>query len=753
MKPYQDQTRPPIDRARDLCQRLTLGEKVGQLNQRLYGFDSYVRRDNELAPSEDFIQEVLRFGGLGTLYGLYRADPWSKRTFETGLSGRMAIKAYNLLQDYVLKHSRLQIPMLISSECPHGHQALGGYLLPVNLAAGATFHPALLYEAGKVCGQQLREQGVNLALVSTLDILRDPRWGRSEECYGEDPFHASQFAKAIIQGIQSQGVAVVAKHFCAQGETTGGINASAARIGMRELREIHLPAAKAACEAGVKGMMAAYNEIDGVPCHMNAALLTEILRKEYGFDGIIMADGCAIDRLDMLTGNNIRSGALALNAGIDISLWDTGFTTLQEAVEQGLVLEEIVDQAVIRVLKLKFEQGLFEHPYLTEDAEPTVFTYTTHPQAFAITKESIVLLGNSGILPLALHDKKNVAIIGPAADDLYRQLGDYTPPVHNKDCFTLLDGVRNLIEKSGSPVKVFYDDGSDPEQAAALAARCDVTILALGGSSSRFCDVQYDKNGAALKSAAPMDCGEGVDCARLQLPQGQHELFAAIRSTSRQLVTVLILGRPYAVADIAGGSDALLCSFYPGPWGGLAIAQAIFGMFSPSGRLPVSFPIHAGQIPAYYNPKSGITPLTYCDGAELIAPLFSFGDGCGYSKITYSNIVLKQLPCPAGDLFADETPLAELSMLASNTGGYNESAVPMLFVTDLESDVTRRVKELKAFEKTMIPAGESKAITLYLYAKDLAVWNQHMRLELQRGRFMLRLCDGGKPIWQDEWVL
>jgi beta-glucosidase len=236
MQPYQDKTRPPIERARDLCSLLTLNEKVGQLNQRLHGFLSYIRTGGEIEPSEEFMEEVRRFGGLGTLYGLYRADPWSQRNFETGLDGKLAVKAYNLLQNYVIRHSRFQIPMLVSSECPHGHQALSGYLLPVNLAAGATFRPELLEKAVEVCGKQLRELHVNLALVSMLDILRDPRWGRSEECYGEDPYLASRFAKAAIRGIQSQGVAVAAKHFCAQGETTGGINASAARIGMRELR-------------------------------------------------------------------------------------------------------------------------------------------------------------------------------------------------------------------------------------------------------------------------------------------------------------------------------------------------------------------------------------------------------------------------------------------------------------------------------------------------------------------------------------
>ncbi len=753
MEPYQDTARSPEERARDLCARLTLREKAGQLNQRLYGFDSYTRRGGELALSEEFMREARHFGGLGVLYGLYRADPWSKKTWETGLYGKLAIKAYNLAQAYVLRHSRFQIPMLLSSECPHGHQALDGYLLPVNLAAGATFRPDLLYKAGEVCGRQLRELGVNLALVSMLDILRDPRWGRSEECYGEDPFLAAGFARAIVRGIQSQGVAVVAKHFCAQGETTGGINASAARIGPRELREIHLPAAQAACEAGVKGIMAAYNEIDGVPCHASAGLLTDILRNEYGFDGVVMADGCAVDRLDMLTGDNVRSGALALESGVDISLWDTAFSRLDEAVEQGFVPEERLDQAVIRVLKLKFEQGLFERPFLPEESNPAAFDYAAWPQSFDIARESLVLLKNSGVLPLTAGAEKTVALIGPAADDVYRQLGDYSPPVRGEDCHTLLDGLRAVAGQAGAHVKILHNDGGDPGRAAALAARCDVTLLALGGSSSRFQAVQFDRNGAALSAGGQMDCGEGMDCGRLTLPDGQHELFARVRAAARGLVTVLVLGRPYAVADIARDTDALLVSFYPGPQGGLAIAQAVFGLFSPSGRLPVSFPAHAGQLPVYYNLKAGVTPQAYCDKPPLDKPLFSFGDGFGYGQIIYSNIALRPLAPPTGEITADETPLAQISMQITNSGDRAESAVPLLFVTDMAADAVPRVKELKAYAKACVPAGQSVPVKLALQARDLAVWNRHMRLQVQRGAFLLRLEDGGKTIWQETWVL
>lgn len=753
MLPFQDTKLSPKERAHDLCARLTSREKTGQLNQRLYGFQSVRREEERLTLDEAFQKEVLRFGGLGTLYGLYRADPWSGRNRENGLYGQNAVRAYNLAQRFVVEHSHFGIPMLVSSECPHGHQALDGYLLPVNLAAGATFQPELLYEAGKVCGRQLRELGVDLALVSTLDILRDPRWGRSEECYGEDPFHASCFARAIVRGIQSQGVAVVAKHFCAQGETTGGLNASAARIGPRELREIHLPAAKAVCQAGVRGIMAAYNEIDGVPCHANETLLREILRGEFGFDGLIMADGCAIDRLNDQTGDTVASGALALRSGVEISLWDEGFSRLDEALERGLMDEDTLNRAVERVLALKFERGLFERPYLPEERPLTVFSKEAFPQSLALSRESIVLLKNEGVLPLRAG---TLALIGPAADDLYRQLGDYTPPVEPEAACTLLQGLR---EMSGPERPLCYDSGSDPERAAALAAKADTVVLALGGSSSRFEQARFDTNGAALSGS--MDCGEGVDSAGLRLPDGQHELFARVRAAAKKLVTVLIIGRPYAVPEIAEGSDGLLVAFYPGPWGGQALAEVLLGRFSPSGRLPVSFLRHPGQLPVYYNPKAGIVPWSYADSKQ--GPLFSFGDGMGYGRLQYRDFELLPKPLPEGrfsketlserKLPVDDTPVLELRFRAENPGPAEETAVPMLFVTDLESDVTRRVRELKAFDKKAVPAGGSAAFSLTLTAEGLAVWNRRMERELQRGRFRLCLQDGGRSLYETIWTL
>ena len=387
---FKDSALSPKERAEDLLPRLTLREKVGQVNQKLYGFQSYTCNGEHVELADSFKEEVEKWGGLGVLYGLYRADPWANKDYTTGLTGVNAIRAYNLAQHYVLEHSRFGIPMLMSSECPHGHQALDGYLLPVNLGMGAAWNPKLVEEGFKVVGEQQKEMGVDFALVSMLDILRDPRWGRSEECYGEDPYLCGQNAAAAVKGCASAGLEVVAKHFCAQGETTGGVNASAARIGERELREIHLPAMKEAVKAGATGVMAAYNEIDGVPCHANEWLLKDVLREGLGFDGIVMADGVAIDRLDMLTGHDkAANAAYALNAGVDVSLWDDSFPHLEEAVERGLVSEETLDKAVLRVLELKFARGLFEHPYLEEKPLTEYNVPKTFPQSLEIARPAV----------------------------------------------------------------------------------------------------------------------------------------------------------------------------------------------------------------------------------------------------------------------------------------------------------------------------------------------------------------------------
>ena len=756
---YKDASLPTAERVNDLLSHMTLREKVGQLNQRLYGFRAYERKGDEITLTKETIEEAKYFGGLGVVYGLYRADPWSAKTEENGLSKEYAVKGYNLLQRCCLEHSRLGIPLLLSSECPHGHQALDGYLLPVNLAAGATFDPKLYKEAVSVCAHQLKQMGVNLSLVSALDVARDPRWGRTEECFGEDPYLCSCFAKAAVEGTQSEGVAMVAKHFCAQGETTGGVNASAARIGERELREIHLPAAKACCEAGVKGVMAAYNEIDGVYCHMNRHLLTEILRDEFGFDGIVMADGVALDRLQEAVGDEPHAAALALFAGVDVSLWDNVFPYLEDAVKDGLLDESLLDEAVKRVLTLKFEQGLFEHPYLPEDSKEESYTMEKYPQSLQLARESVVLLKNQNVLPLKTSDQK-ILVLGPSADDIYRMLGDYTPPVSDENSFTLLKGLEYLagerIIKTCSYTALTEEKKKEVQK---LIDWADVVIMAIGGSSSRFGGALFDNNGAAVvqgtqkdskdsdlvrknREAWAMDCGEGMDSSTLSLPGDQLDWFLFVRESNKPLISIVVAGRPYAISEIASKTDALLYSFYPGPYGGLALAQLLYGQESPSGRLPISIPAHVGQLPVYYNPKRSYEAMKYWD--EEDHALYEFGEGFGYGQLSYENMTLQKET--DHDSFT-----YKVTFSVSNKSDADDFAVPQLYVRDIAASTVRRVRELKGFTKTSLKAGQTKQISIVLDKAAFTIWNLNMKQVVEPGEFEILLMDQGK-IWDRQTI-
>ena len=756
---YKDASLPTAERVNDLLSHMMLREKVGQLNQRLYGFRAYERKGDEITLTKETIEEAKYFGGLGVVYGLYRADPWSAKTEENGLSKEYAIKGYNSLQRCCLEHSRLGIPLLLSSECPHGHQALDGYLLPVNLAAGATFDPKLYKEAVSVCAHQLKQMGVNLSLVSALDVARDPRWGRTEECFGEDPYLCSCFAKAAVEGTQSEGVAMVAKHFCAQGETTGGVNASAARIGERELREIHLPAAKACCEAGVKGVMAAYNEIDGVYCHMNHHLLTEILRDEFGFDGIVMADGVALDRLQEAVGDEPHAAALALFAGVDVSLWDNVFLYLEDAVKDGLLDESLLDEAVKRVLTLKFEQGLFEHPYLPEDSKEESYTMEKYPQSLQLARESVVLLKNQNVLPLKTSDQK-IFVLGPSADDIYRMLGDYTPPVSDENSFTLLKGLEYLagdrIIKTCSYTALTEEKKKEVQK---LIDWADVVIMAIGGSSSRFGGALFDNNGAAVvqgtqkdskdsdlvrknKEAWAMDCGEGMDSSTLSLPGDQLDWFLFVRESNKPLISIVVAGRPYAISEIASKTDALLYSFYPGPYGGLALAQLLYGQESPSGRLPISIPAHVGQLPVYYNPKRSYEAMKYWD--EEAHALYEFGEGFGYGQLSYENMTLQKET--DHDSFT-----YKVTFSVSNKSDADDFAVPQLYVRDIAASTVRRVRELKGFTKTSLKAGQTKQISIVLDKAAFTIWNLNMKQVVEPGKFEILLMDQGK-IWDRQTI-
>ncbi|MBC1885881.1 glycoside hydrolase family 3 N-terminal domain-containing protein [Listeria seeligeri] len=730
---YLDKTQPITARVEDLLAKMTLAEKCGQLNQRMYGWDAFSRDGDVFQITDNFKQEVARFEGIGALYGLFRADPWSKMNKETGISRVNSAKVANMVQRYVVENTRLGIPVLLAEEVPHGHQALDSESYPVNLARAASFHPELQQQVAEAIAEEISDKGVHLALASALDILRDPRWGRAEECYGEDPYLAAELTAAITEGFQKNGkIAVILKHFAAQGEPVGGHNSGPVSIGVRELREIFLEPLRAGIAKGALGVMAAYNEIDGVPCHANKELLTTILREEMGFEGIVMADGCALDRLLKLNPDPKKAAKMAIEAGVDLSLWDDVFPFLEESVTAGVLNESVVDQAVRRILQVKFQLGLFENPYVKEVVSaPSTNWKKLNLQA---AREGICLLKNeANTLPLKGKQKK-LAIVGPNADALYNQLGDYTAPQNQADCVTVLEGLKSIVPKEW---ELIYEKGSEIREkvtdgilkAEELAEEADAIVLVLGGSSARNFNMEFLSNGAVSSKGPNMDAGENVDVADIALPEVQLELFRAMKRTNKPVIVVMIQGRPIAIPEISKEADALLTAWYPGSVGGTAVAEVLVGKYNPSGKLPVSIPLSSGQIPVYYNQKAVEYKEDYFDLTGK--PLYPFGYGLSYSSFKYHDLVINQEHVDLSALLAGEK--VDVTVTVENTSEVAGEEVVQLYIHDMESSITRRKKELKAFKKIRIEPKEKVEVTLELDKTTFEVWSINNKYEMETG--------------------
>ncbi|SDP69323.1 beta-glucosidase [Streptomyces sp. cf386] len=694
---YLDPAAPVDARVRDLLSRMTLREKVGQLNQRMYGWNAYRRTpDGGFALTDALYAETDRFEGLGALYGLQRADAWSGVDHGGGPGAEDAAALADLVQRHVVERSRLGIPALFVEEMPHGLMALDGTVLPVNLAVGATWDPELYERAAAHAAAELRARGGHVALVSALDIARDPRWGRTEECFGEDPYLAARLTEAVVRGMQGTGeyfaldkAPVVLKHFAGQGATVGGRNSAESELGLRELHEIHIPAARAGIRAGAAAVMSAYNEVDGMPCSGNRALLTELLRGHWGFEGLVMADGLAVDRLARITGDKASAGALALNSGVDLSLWDEGFTRLEEACERGLVTGEALDTAVARVLRLKFRLGLFDRRHSTPP--PT----GGRDISTALARASVTLLRNDGSLPVRAATVSRLAVIGPQSATAAHQSGDYTAPQRPGTGVSVLDGLRRLAPpgvgiRHAPGCALTGDDLSGIPEAVAAAAASDLAVLVLGGSSARTPDTEFDANGAARTAVSHMTCGEGADLAGLGLGRAQYALLAAVVATGTPTAVVLIQGRPHVLPDTGA---AVLTAWYPGPWGGEAIAEVLLGLTEPVGRLPVSVPRSAAQLPVYYNHKDTEYGGYVDESAE---PRYSFGHGLSYTTFEFGPPRLS-----GRDVEADIT----------NTGPRHGRSVAQLYLRRLRTPMWPRTLELCGFQAVDLAPGETRTVT------------------------------------------
>ena len=742
MDTYRNPQATISQRVRDLLSRMTLTEKAGQLNQFLFGWKCYRKTAGGFELTEEFCDAV-RGGRQGLLYGLLRADPWSGATFHNGIRATESAQVANMVQRFAIETSRFGIPLLLSEECPHGHMALDGTLFPTNLGAICSWNPDLYLQAMACAGSELRARGTHLGYVSVLDLARDPRWGRCEETLGEDPFLAARFAEAAVRGLQGNSgleagrAGATVKHFMAQGEASGGHNGAAAVIGEREAREIHLPPFQAAAAAGALSLMAAYNEIDGIPCNANRKLLEEMARRECGFGGFVVSDGGAIDQFTELFGATLpEAAAKALEAGVDVSLWNHAFLHLEEAVEQGLAGIETLDAAVARVLEAKFRFGLFENPYTREDAAAEIVGCAAHREtSLQLARESLVLLKNQGILPLAAAARR-IAVLGPNADHAYNQLGDYTPAQRDSQVTTILQGIQAFAQEQTEVIYrhgcgITSQDSSELAEAVRVASEADIAILCLGGASTRDFGMKFDTNGAAIPGeiAIEMDCGEGMDASSLRLPGRQMELFHAVAATGVPVVVVLVQGRPYAIPEIDAQAGAILAAWYPGQEGGTAVAEVLFGRVNPSGKLCISMPRSEGQLPVYYNYKLRARPNYYDQSST---PLYPFGHGLSYTQFRHSNLRIEPAQIPVDGR-------CKVTVTVENTGAVAGAEVTQLYIRDKVATIVRRIRELKGLHKTFLQPGEKAEVEFELGPEELGLWNPAMQWAVEPGAFTVSI--------------
>lgn len=743
--PYRDASRLIEERVEDLLGRMTLEEKISQLG----GIDpSAFLTDDRFDESK---AEVALARGIGHI---------SRIGGSTILPPAESARVANDVQRFLIEGTRLGVPAIVHEESCAGYTARGGTCFPQAIGLASTWSPELIEEMTTAIRRQMRAVGAHQSLAPVLDIARDPRWGRMEETYGEDPYLASRIGVAYVRGLQGDdlrnGIACTAKHFIGYGASEGGMNWAPAHISPRELREVYaVPFEAAIREAGLASMMNAYHEMDGLPCGGSKEILDDLLRGELGFDGAVVSDYFTVRMLRFyhyVAGDKEGAARQALEAGLDVELPALNYyETLRDAVTEGRIEVALIDRAVRRVLKMKFALGLFEQPYVDADAAPAAFdTRAARALARRIAQQSIVLLKNDGGL-LPLEDVRKIAVIGPAANSARLLQGDYHYPTHLEmmygairdgdmpeeqlraangmrgrfdlnECMprtvTLLEGIR---ERAGAGVEVTYARGCDTthlsldgiDEAVQLAREADVTIVALGGRSGLV-------DGCTS--------GESSDAADLSLPGVQQQLVDAVAATGTPVVAVIVSGRPLALTHVAQHAGAILYAWVPGEEGGAAVADVLFGEVSPSGRLPVTLVRDAGQVPLFYNHKpSGGRSHWRTDYTDMpSSPLYCFGHGLSYTTFEYSNlrIALEEV---------DAEGRVEISVDVRNTGERAGDEVVQLYLHDVVASVTPPVKQLAGFARASLAAGESRTIGFELDLSQLAFYDREMRFVIEPG--------------------
>ncbi|MGK9476998.1 glycoside hydrolase family 3 N-terminal domain-containing protein [Melioribacter sp. OK-6-Me] len=740
---YKNPELSPDERAEDLLKRMTLEEKVAQMLC-IWEDKKTILFDQEGNFSLDKLRENLK-NGIGQIARLSDTDG--------GLNPYQMVEYANAIQKFLVEETRLGIPVIFHEECLHGLAAKDATSYPVPIGLAATFNVELIEKIFSAIAEDARTRGAHQALTPVVDVVRDPRWGRVEETFGEDTYLVSQMGIASVKGLQGDGslknnnkVIATLKHFAAHGQPESGTNCAPANFSERFLRDTFLmPFKEAINKAGVISVMASYNEIDGIPSHANKWLLRKVLRDEWGFKGFVVSDYYAITELfhreetvsHGVAANKVEAAKLAVEAGVNIEFPNPDcYPNLTEMVNKGLVYESDIDALVLPMLKYKFKLGLFDNPYI--EVEPGQFEKKLEADrelALQAARETITLLKNEGNL-LPLRNFKKIAVIGPNADRML--LGGYhgTPKYYT----SVYQGIK---EKVGNKGEVFYSEGCkitvggswnedevllpDPaeneqliNQAVAVAQKSDVAVLVLGGNEQTSREA-WNKNHLG-------------DRPSLELVGSQNKLVEEILKTGKPVVVLLFNGRPNSIGFIKDNVPAILECWYLGQETGNAVADVLFGEYNPSGKLPVSIPRSAGHIPAHYSHKPSARRGYLFDD---VSPLFAFGYGLSYTKFSFANLKLSK-----DVISADEK--VNVSVDVKNEGQLPGEEVVQLYIRDKVSSVTRPVKELKGFKKIKLDPGHTTTVIFELLPENLAFTNVDMKFVVEPGEFEIMVGNSSR---------
>lgn len=744
---YLNPELPVAQRVRDLLSRMTLEEKVAQMLCVWQDKAKTLVDDNGDFDSAKAKEQFADGHGLGQVGRPSDAGG--------GRNARQMAELTNAIQKFFVENTRLGIPVIFHEECLHGQAAVDGTSFAQPIGLGATFDPDLVERLFAMTAREARLRGTHQALTPVVDVAREPRWGRVEETYGEDPYLVSRMGMAAVRGFQGDAgfknkehVIATLKHFAAHGQPESGTNCAPANVSLRVLRETFLyPFKKAVLDAGCISVMASYNEIDGVPSHANEWLLRDILRGEWGFKGFVVSDYFAIRELNerpgffgqFLAEDGKAAAALAVQAGVNIELPDRDcYPHLVELVREGAIAESLLDELVAPMLEWKFKLGLFDDPYVDPETAENVVGCPAHRDlALETARKTITLLKNENqTAPLDPARVKTIAVIGPNADRPL--LGGYSGvPKH---CSTVLEGIRDHV---GDRVEVLYHEGckitiggswqenevvsNNPEEdrisiaeAVKVARKADVIVLAIGGNEQ-----------TSREAWEPTHMG---DRANLQMVGLQDELVDAMVATGKPVIAFLFNGRPLAVRNLATKVPTIFECWYLGQETGRAVAEVLFGDVNPGGKVPITIPRSVGHVPAYYNYKPSARRGYLFDE---IGPLYAFGFGLSYTQFTFSPPrLVKDVIKP------DESTQVRVDV--TNTGQAAGDEVVQMYIRDCISSVTRPVEELKGFQRVTLKPGETQTVSLDITPEHLAFYNIDMDYGVEPGEFKIMIGNSSR---------